>query len=147
MDLDESVVGLKGKPYRVDVEKRHIRQFAEAIGDDNPLYVDEEFAASTPYQGIVAPPTFLIALNEGSDFPLDLDYRRMLHGEQEFIYHRPIRLGDRLQCQMVVSDLYEREGKSGPMQFLVLDTEIKDETGELVAISRNNIIYRPLPAK
>lgn len=147
MDLDHSVIGLKGKPYVVDVEKRHIRQFAEAIGDPNPLYVDEEYARNSSYGGIVAPPTFLIALNQGSDLPLDLDYRRMLHGEQEFIYHRPIRIGDRLQCQMVVSDLYEREGKSGKMQFLVLDTEIKDETGDLVAVSRNNIIYRPLAAK
>src|SRR5690606_11341686 len=113
----------------------------------NPLYVDEEYAKNSPYGAIVTPPTFLIALNQGSDLPLDLDYRRMLHGEQEFIYHRPIRLGDRLQCQMVVSDLYEREGKSGKMQFLVLDTEIKDETGDLVAVSRNNIIYRPLASK
>ncbi|MEK3937174.1 MaoC family dehydratase N-terminal domain-containing protein [Sporosarcina sp. FSL W7-1349] len=147
MDLDKSLIGLRGQPYIVDVERRHIRQFAEAIGDSNPLYKDEEYAANSPYGGIIAPPTFLIALSEGNDLPLDLDYRRMLHGEQEFIYHRPIRLGDRLECQMVVSDLYERKGKSGPMQFLVLDTEIKDETGELVAVSRSNIIYRPLPAK
>lgn len=45
---------------------------------------------------------------------------------------------------MKVSDVYEREGRKGPMQFLVLDTEMKDESGELVVISRTNIIYRPL---
>ncbi len=66
----------------------------------------------------------------------------MLHGEQEFIYHRPIRAGDRLSCQMKVTDVYEKEGKNGPMQFLVMDTEMKDEEGELVVISRTNIIYR-----
>lgn len=68
----------------------------------------------------------------------------MLHGEQEFIYHRPIRPGDKLHCQLKVSDVYERQGKKELMEFLVLDTEIKVPSGELVVISRTNIIYRPL---
>ena len=44
MDLDQSLIGLTGPQYVFEVEKRHIRQFAEAIGDSNPLYVDEEYA-------------------------------------------------------------------------------------------------------
>ncbi|MGM9923076.1 MAG: MaoC family dehydratase N-terminal domain-containing protein [Bacillus sp. (in: firmicutes)] len=146
MELDRSLIGLKGEAFTFDVEKRHIRQFAEAIGDDNPLYVDEEYAAKTVYGGIIAPPTFPVAIGPGSggDIDLPLDYNRMLHGEQEFIYSRPIRLGDRLYCQMKVADVYERQGKSGKMQFLVLDTEMKDEAGEMVVISRTNIIYRSL---
>ena len=144
MNLDKSIIGLEGSPFSVEVEKRHIRQFANAIGDPNPLYTDEEYAKNTFYEGIIVPPTFLIALSsEGDQIPLKLDEKRMLHGEQEFIYHRPIRLGDRLICQSKVADLYEKEGNSGKMQFLVLDTEFKDEDGELVAISRVNIIYRP----
>ena len=143
MNLDKSIIGLEGSPFSVEVEKRHILQFANAIGDPNPLYTDEEYAKNTFYEGIIVPPTFLIALSsEGNQLPLKLDEKRMLHGEQEFIYHRPIRLGDRLICQSKVADLYEKEGNSGKMQFLVLDTEFKDEDGELVAISRMNIIYR-----
>jgi len=145
MDLDDSVIGLSGKEYIFEVEKRHIRQFAEAIGDHNPLYVDEEYAANTPYEGLIAPPTFPIAVgSEGGDIPLELDTRRMLHGDQEFIYYRPIRPGNRLHCQMKVADLYKREGKSGSMQFLVLNTEMKNELGEMVAISKMTIVYRSL---
>lgn len=145
MDLDKSIIGLSGKKYIFEVEKRHIRQFAEAIGDPNLLYTDETHASGTPYGGMIAPPTFPIAIGaDGGDLPLDLDTRRMLHGEQEFIYYKPIRPGDRLHCQMKVADLYEREGKSGSMQFLVLDTEMEDEAGKIVAISRTNIIYRKL---
>lgn len=144
MDLDNSIIGLTGPKFYFDVEKRHIRQFARAIGDDNPLYTNEEYAAQTPYGGIIAPPTFPVAVGaEGEGIKLDLDQKRMLHGEQEFIYSRPIRPGDRLVCQMKVTDLYEREGKSGKMQFLVLDTEMADEKGNMVVISRTNIIYRP----
>lgn len=144
MDLDQSLIGLTGPQYVFEVEKRHIRQFAEAIGDSNPLYVDEEYAKSTIYGGIIAPPSFPVAIvaDSGQGVELPLDYSRMLHGEQEFIYHRPIRAGDRLSCQMKVTDVYEKEGKNGPMQFLVMDTEMKDQEGELVVISRTNIIYR-----
>ena len=143
LDLDQSIIGLEGSAFSVEVEKRHIRQFADAIGDHNPLYTDEEYAKNTFYDGIIVPPTFLIALgSEGNQLPLKLDEKRMLHGEQEFIYYRPIRHGDRLICKSKVADLYEKEGNSGKMQFLVLDTEFKDEDGEMVAISRMNIIYR-----
>lgn len=147
MDLDKSMIGLSGEMFVFEVEKRHIRQFAVAIGDENPLYTDEEYAMETTYGGLIASPTFPIVVGSdggGGNLPLELDSRRMLHGEQEFIYYQPIRPGDRLYCQMKVSDLYEREGKSGNMQFLVLDTEMKDEKGEMVAISRTNIIYRQL---
>lgn len=145
MELDH-LTGLTGAEFIFEVEKRHIRQFAEAIGDFNPLYVDEEYAAKTSYGGIIAPPTFPIAIGQDSGESLDLglELKRMLHGEQEFIYSRPIRPGDRLHCQMKVSNVYEREGRKGKMQFLVLDTEMKDESGEMVVISRTNIIYRPI---
>jgi acyl dehydratase len=144
MDLDSSIIGLTGQTFTFEVEKRHIRQFALAIGDHNPLYLDEEYAAQTPYGGIIAPPTFPIVIGaEGEGIMLELDPKRMLHGEQEFIYTRPIRPGDTLISQMKVTDLYEREGKSGKMQFLVLDTEIADEGGSMVVINRMNIIYRP----
>lgn len=145
MELDEKVIGLTSKPYSFEVEKRHVQQFFTAIGDDNELYQDEDYAKESAYGGLIVPPTFPVAMNDGqADLPLELDHRRMLHGEQEFIYYQPIRPGDRLQCQMKVSDLYDREGKSGVMQFLVLDTEMKNEADELVCISRMNIIYRPL---
>lgn len=146
VDLDKSIIGVKGEVFIFEAEKRHIRQFANAIGDSNPLYTDTDFAASTVYRGLIAPPTFPISIgSEGGGLPIHLDERRMLHGEQEFIYYRQIRPGDRLYCQMKVTDLYEKEGRSGKMQFLVIDTEMKDELGELVVISRMNIVYRPLP--
>lgn len=146
MELDQHLIGLTGPHYVFEVEKRHIRQFAQAIGDPNPLYVDEAFAKSTSYGGIIAPPSFPVAIgaDSGQGINLPLDYSRMLHGEQEFIYQRPIRSGDRLHCQMKVTNVYEKEGKNGTMQFLVMDTEMKDENGELVVISRTNIIYRAL---
>lgn len=145
MELDKSLIGLTGEPFTVEVEMGHIRKFAVAIGDDNPLYHNQEVASQSAYSQVVAPLTFPIALgSEGNGIQLELDERRMLHGEQEFIYHKPIGPGDCLHCQMKVADVYEKEGKSGPMQFLVLDTEMRNGAGNLVVVCRSNIVYRQI---
>lgn len=142
----QHLIGKNGKPYTFQVDHRHIRQFARAIGDMNRLYFDEEYAKGTVHGGIIAPPTFPIAILDetGEALDLGLDYNRMLHGEQQFIYTRPIRVNDQLTCQQVVTDVYEREGKKGTMTFVVLDTVITDAHNEHVVTSRTNIVYRPV---
>ncbi len=143
MDLDKSMIGIASKPYIAEIDRERVTLFAQAIGDENPLYFDETYANDTAYKGVTVPPTFLVALGSSVELPLKLDFKRMLHGEQEFIYHHPVRIGDRLECTMAVTDVYDRVGKSGTMQFLVLDTEMKKEDGVLAAVARNTIIYRP----
>ena len=145
MEVTKEHIGLVTEPYQVDIEKGHIRRFCQAIGDTNQLFLDEEAASASAYGGIIAPLTFPVALTDESvAFPLELDIRRMLHGEQEFIYYKPLRPGKAYTAQMKVADVYEREGKSGQMQFIVLDTEFRDEDDELAVVSRMNIIYRTL---
>lgn len=145
MEVTKEHIGLATETYQVNIEKGHIRRFCQAIGDTNPLFLDEQAAGKSAYEGIIAPLTFPVALSdEAVAFPLELDVRRMLHGEQEFIYHKPLRPGESYTAQMKVADVYEREGKSGKMQFIVLDTEFRDENNELAVVSRTNIIYRAL---
>ena len=55
-------IGQRGDPTTVEVEKGAVRKFARAIGETNPLYYDEAYAATTRFGGIVAPPTFVAAL-------------------------------------------------------------------------------------
>lgn len=144
MEVTKNAIGLESEAYTFTVERRHVKQFQQAINDDNPLYQDEDYSAESPYKGTIIPPTFPVAMNDGSiEMPLELDQRRMLHGEQEFLYYQPIRIGDTVQCQMKVTDVYEKEGKSGVMQFIILDTKMMHKDGTLACISRMNIIYRP----
>src|SRR5690606_24820240 len=99
MAIDKSIIGRKTEVYTREVEKGHIRRFAEAVGDDHPLYTDETYAASTPYRGIIAPPTFATTLTMDAPNPLKsvpgFEMRRVLHGEQEYIFHRPMRPEDK----------------------------------------------------
>lgn len=43
------------------IEASHIMMFARSVGDDNPIYYDEDYAAESEVGGIVAPPTFVQA--------------------------------------------------------------------------------------
>ena len=94
-----------GREYPVketfEVGREHIRQFADAIGDRNPIYRDPSAAQAAGHPDVVAPPTFLTVLGFrfGADSPvldpaLGLDYSLVVHGEQKFELHRPVCAGD-----------------------------------------------------
>src|SRR4030042_531272 len=142
--LDRSVVGRKSLPAKNVSERGAIRRFAEAIGDPHPLWVDEDYARSTRCGGIVAPPTFAVSLQVGSNVRegLPIDLTKILHGEMEFEYFRPLRAGETLFCQAEIVDFYTKEGKSGQMSFLVTETRGVDANGELVYKSRSTTLIR-----
>src|SRR5690242_20744422 len=103
MALDQSLVGRSyppTAPYEVGREK--IREFAEAVGDTNPVYTDAEAAKELGYPDVIAPPTFVFSITYRAagqvieDPELGLDYSRVVHGDQKFVYARPVRAGDRL---------------------------------------------------
>jgi acyl dehydratase len=142
--LDRSLIGRESEPVLHEVEKGAIRRFAEALGDPNPVYVDEAAARAAGYPALVAPPTFpvVLAANERFRHSLDLGTRSILHGEQQFEYARPILAGDRITVKSKVADVLERAGASGPMDVIVIEDEGRDDRGELVLRSRAMLILR-----
>jgi hydroxyacyl-ACP dehydratase HTD2-like protein with hotdog domain len=73
---------------------------------------------------------------------LGLNFMTLVHGEQEFEYARPIRAGETLTLTGRIADVYEKQGSSGTMDFVVLETEGKDAAGKIVFFSRNTLISR-----
>lgn len=142
--LDRSLVGRESEPVVVEVEKNAIRRFAEALGDPNPIHVDEAAARAAGYPSIVAPPTFPVALasNERFRHSLDLGTRSILHGEQSFEYARPIFAGDRITVRSKVADVQERAGASGAMDVILIEDEGRDDANELVFRTRAMLILR-----
>ncbi len=142
--LDKSLIGRESEPVVHEVEKGAIRHFAEALGDPNPIYVDEGAARAAGYPSLVAPPTFPVALasNERFRHSLDLGTRSILHGEQQFEYVRPVVAGDRITVRSKVADVQERAGASGPMDVIVIEDEGRDDRNELVFRTRAMLILR-----
>jgi acyl dehydratase len=142
--LDRSLIGRESEPVLHEVEKGAVRRFAEALGDPSAVSVEDAAAKAAGYPGLLAPPTFAVALTQNDRFrhSLDLGTRSMLHGEQQFEYVRPIVAGDRIVVKTRVADVSERPGASGPMDVLVLEDEGRDEKGELVFRARATFILR-----
>jgi len=141
---DKSDIGRVGKPVVMKIEAGKIREFAKAIKDRNPLYYDET-VAKQEIGGIMPPPTFLMTLahwDDGEGQPrVQLDTRRILHGEQEFEYFKPIYVGDTLTAVTKVANIFEKQGgRGGTMTFVVMDTDFTNQKGEKVAVAHFTVI-------
>jgi len=145
MALDQSFVGRSYPPtpgYEVGREK--IREFAEAIGDTNPAYTDPEAAAALGHPDVIAPPTFVFSITFRAagqvieDPQLGLDYSRVVHGDQKFVYTRPVRAGDRLSVTSTIEAIKSMAGND----FLDVRGEVHDETGAHVVTAHTKLVAR-----
>ena len=143
--VDKSAIGKTTDTYTMEVEKGHIRRFAQAIGDDNPLYRDEGYAKKSRYGGIVAPPTFPTVFGfEGGRVleGLDINYARLLHGEQQYEYFKPIMAGDAVSFSTKIADITEKQGKSGMMDIITTEMTGRNQRDEKVFVGRSTVVIR-----
>lgn len=149
MALDRSFIGRTFPPFTFEVDKSKIRELAQALGDDNPIFVDEEAARAAGLPGIVAPPTFPTLFKmwgEGGSADhiraMGGNLLRLLHGEEAYEYHGFISPGDVITGQTRVVDIDRKEGRSGHLDIVILETEFHNQRGELVVVSRATIVIR-----
>lgn len=147
--LDKNAIGRASPPTLNEVEKGAIRKFAEAVGDYNPIYYDEEYARASGYPTIVAPPTFPASFHSAADLRelLGVSIKSLLHAEQSFEYERPIFAGDRIFVATRVSDVMERTGPGGKMDVAVIEDEGRDEEGNVVFRAKRTLVIRAASLK
>lgn len=143
-EIDRNLIGAESATYRVEVEKGAIRRFAEAIGDPNPVYRDADAARAAGFPGIIAPPTFPVSFMppEEPEWTKSLDRRRILAGQQQFTYERPIVAGDILTCRVIFRDVLDKTGRSGRMEIILQEIVGEDETGVRVFSNAKSTVYR-----
>ena len=161
-ELLKSVIGKSTGTSVVAVERGPVAFFASAVLEKSPVYRSPEAAAEAGLPAIPAPPTFPIAMESWGKFseiqppgpqpanpmgtvigPLISRGGLILHGEQEFIFHRPVVVGDVLEGEGKLVDAYQKESKGKTMTFVVTETEWRDQrTGEPVVTTRFNVIHR-----
>ena len=144
------------------VEASHIMMFARSIGDDNPIYYDENHKSESGSEGVIAPPTFA---QSSAQFDPDYFLRPKiggvgwvgsgkeptglkpsgsggggsggaaagLHAEQHFEYHLPLKAGDVLSATTKPGNAWEKESKrAGKLKFSESVTEYRNQNGDLV---------------
>jgi acyl dehydratase len=143
-DIDKGLIGSSAAPFAVEVEKGAIRRFAEAIGETAEIYFNEAVARSLGYLGIVAPPTFPTTFRPPAKpaWIVGLDEGRFLAGEQGFRYRRPILAGDRLHCELRLTDVQDKRSSNGNMELIIQDLIVTSPSGDMVCVNRRVVIYR-----
>jgi acyl dehydratase len=129
VSLNEALQGKAYPPVIFEIEEGRVRAFAAAVG----------------HVGAGVPPTFATApehaaglTNVIADAELGLDLAKVLHGEQEYEWTRPMRVGETLTAETVIESIRGRPS----MGFLVLRTLLRDEAGETVVAARSTLIVR-----
>lgn len=135
---------------RITVERGKIREFALAVGDLNPVYLDRAAAQAAGYPDVIAPPTFATSLEMwgGLDFItlcdcLALDPVYVLHGEQSYEYVRPLYAGDEVTITPRVVRQAEKRGKDGSsLRLIYLENTCTDRDGEVILKCRSTVLER-----
>jgi len=161
-DILSTIIGTPTGTTVVTVERGPLALFADAVKDPDPVYRDPRAATDAGLPGIPAPPTYPFVMGNFGVYPelqpadtptgnpmgavlgpLMAKGGLILHGEQEFTYHRPVVAGDVLEGRGMVVDAYQKESKGKTMTFVVVETAWSEQaTGEPVCTSRMNIIHR-----
>lgn len=152
------------------LERDALRRFVQAIMDQDPVYYDEEYAAQSKFEGLTAPPLYPVhAFRLPADTPDPLDvvsrdpnadgtagimgvafglpsiempYRRLLNGGNEIEFFRSLRVGERAVAKPRYVDVTLKEGKSGHMLLVTIETRFTTESDEPLLINRQTLIWR-----
>jgi acyl dehydratase len=145
MALDPGLVGRSYPPSAVyEVGREKIAEFATALGDPDPAYRDPAAARAAGHPDVIAPPTFAIVLSLGAghvvvaDPDVGIDYSRVVHGEQRFTHHRPIRAGDRLVATATIDVVKTVAGND----MITTRVDLATEDGEPVCTTRSMLVAR-----
>ena len=119
-------------PVEVTIEK--IADFCTAMGDLNPLYLDQRAAEAGQYRGIIAPPAFAASIRRGEGSPDQVVFpRRGLMAGIDMELQTPIRPGDSISVTTEVKETYEKTGRTGTMTFTVIRSTLTNQKSEVVA--------------
>ena len=143
MAVDTSAKGKKYPPFQYEVGKEKIREYAQAVGEDNAVYFDRDAAKAAGFRDIPAPPMFAVVYSAGAMGPaildpeVGIDFALMVHGGHEFVWGEPVRSGDAITTVAECKDIFEKDGKG----FYVFESVSTNQDGaEVVRATWTNIV-------
>ena len=132
MAVSKQAVGKQWPPVTYQAGREKIREYANAIGAENPVHHDREAALAAGYRDVVAPPMFCVVYSAAALAPAVLDpevginFATMVHGGQEFVWGEPVCSGDEITTTATCTDIYEKDG----MGFYVFESESVNQDGQ-----------------
>lgn len=134
MTLKTDAVGKEWAPSTYQVGREKIKEYANALGIDNPVHFDVGAAREAGFRDVVAPPMFCVVYSAPAMAPAILDpevginLATMVHGAQEFEWGEPVCSGDEITTTPRCLEIYEKDGKG----FYVFESISVNQEGERV---------------
>ncbi len=125
--------------------REKIREYARAVGETNPLYLELDAARAAGHPDLVAPPMFAVVYASGAfvqalhDPLLAIDLAMLLHSGQEFEWGALVLAGDEIATQLTLDSISERVG----MRFYVFSSLSRNQRDEQVCRGIWTVIVRP----
>ncbi len=147
MAIDTQALGRTFEAHTHAVGREGIADYARAVGETNPLYLDPDAARAAGHRDLVAPPMFAVvycssAIAEAlADPAVGIDFAMLVHGAQEFEWGPLVLAGDEITTQVAVAEIYERLG----MAFYVFESRSTNQLGAEVCRGSWTQIVRPRP--
>jgi hypothetical protein len=171
-DAVRAIIGARSDWAEVHdaVEAGEVRRFFQAAMDTSPRYWDADYAASTRAGAPVAPPGFPIhtirrrpdetadPLDRPPDHDPEFDGQSRvfrpglprvpvplggsLNGGYEYEFFSYAKIGDRIQWRSRYRDIYQRDGKTGPLIFVLIEDEYRTADGRPLLKATNTAIMR-----
>jgi acyl dehydratase len=132
--VNTQAIGKTYEPTLYAVGREKIREYARAVGETNPVYLDLDVARAAGHNDLVAPPMFAVVYSGPAMGPVLLDpevgmnFATMVHGGQEFEWGTLVVAGDEITTTASVQQIYERDGRG----FYVFETLSNNQRGEQV---------------
>ncbi|MGH8825370.1 MAG: FAS1-like dehydratase domain-containing protein [Jiangellaceae bacterium] len=144
MPIDPSAAGRVYPPQPYEVSREKIREFADAIGDANPVYRDTGASTALGRADVIAPPTFaMIPVLRGFDVLMDdlgIVYARVIHANQRFVHVRPIHAGDQLRTTTTLDSVRSVGGND----LLGIRCEVESDSGESICTATATLLVREI---
>lgn len=158
-----SIVGTHTEARHGLITADHVRKFAAAIDDPNPVHLDAKAARSAGYKGIISPPLFNAAatrpvpyrtglLNDGqydTAAPPGLGHLQTMLAGQSWDLIRPAVVGEEVIEVFLTKSVTERQGKTGNIVFVEKEATLTTPDGDPIERYTSTLILRrpppPLP--
>jgi acyl dehydratase len=144
MPVNTQAIGKSYPPTVYAVGREKIKEYAYAVGESEPLYLDPEAARAAGHRDVVAPPMFAVVYSAPALGPAILDpevginFALMVHGGQEFRWGPLVVAGDEITTTVTVKDISERDGRG----FYVFESRSVNQDGDEVCVGTWTNIVR-----
>jgi acyl dehydratase len=144
LPVETQAIGKVFPPVVYAVGREKIREYARAVGETDPLYLDPAAARAAGHADVVAPPMFAVVYALPAIMPalfdpeIAINFAMLVHGAQEFAWGPLVVAGDEITTTVTLKDINERLGNA----FYVFESVAQNQRGEQVSLGTWTNIVR-----